>query len=185
MVNIEAGKASLAQKQVDLQKLEKAASLNAATELEVEHAKLDVKIAGLSLELAIFEHEQAVRKYEEAKLQIDNMTLKSPIAGRVEKVDVEAGESVNVLESVVQVVQIDPLWIEVPVPLSSASTLARGGTAQVYFPGPNKILVNGKIVFISAVADAGSGTLRVRVEVPNKVRRPAGEHVTVVFPNSQ
>ena len=42
MTNIEAGKASLAQKKVDLQKLERAASLNAATELEVEHAKLDV-----------------------------------------------------------------------------------------------------------------------------------------------
>jgi len=43
--NIEAGEASLAQKRVDLKKLEKAASLNAATDLEVEHAKLDVTIA--------------------------------------------------------------------------------------------------------------------------------------------
>jgi RND family efflux transporter MFP subunit len=185
MVNIEAGKASLAQKKVDLQKLERAASLNAATELEVEHAKLEVKIAELSLDLAIFEHEQAVRKYEEAKLKIDNMTLKSPIRGRIEKVEVETGESVNALESVVRVVQIDPLWIDVPVPLTNASTLTRDCTSQVYFPGPNKIVVDGKIIFIAAVADAGSSTLRVRIEVPNKAKRPAGEHVTVVFSTSQ
>lgn len=185
MTNIEAGNASLSQKKVDLQKIEKAASLNAATVLEVEHAKLDVTIAELSLAIAIFEHEQAVRKYNEAKLQIDNMTLKSPIKGRIEKVEVETGESINALESSVRVVQIDPLWIDVPVPLVSTSNLEKNGAVQVNFPGPNKMSVEGKIIFIAAIADAGSGTLRVKVEVPNKTKRPAGEHVTVVFPASQ
>jgi RND family efflux transporter MFP subunit len=185
MTNIEAGKASLAQKRVDLQKLETAAARHAATELEVEHARLEVKIAELSLDVATFEHEQAMRKYEEAKLQIDNMSLKSPIDGSVEKIEVESGESVNALESVVRVVQIDPLWIDVPVPLARASSLARDGAVQVDFPGPHKRSVEGKIVFIAAVADAGSGTLRVQVEVPNKAKRPAGEYVTVVFATSQ
>lgn len=185
MTNIEAGKASLAQKRVDLRKLEIAASRNAATELEVEHAKLDVKIAELSLEVAIFEHEQAVRKYDEAKLQINNMNLKSPISGSIEKVEVETGESVNALEGVVRVVQIDPLWIEVPAPLTLASALTHRDTAEVHFPGPDKRSINGTIVFIAAVADAGSGTLRVRVGVPNKAKRPAGGHVTVVFPTLQ
>jgi len=185
MTNIEASKASLDQKKVDLKKRETAAALNAATELEVEHAKLDVKIAELSMELALFEHEQAVRKYEQAKLQIDNMSLESPIDGSVEKIEVETGESVNALESVVRVVQIDPLWIDVPVPLSDASTLTGDGGAEVTFRGPNQKSVEGKIVFIAAVADAGSGTLRVRIEVPNKAKRPAGEHVTVVFSTSR
>ena len=184
MTNIEAAKASLAQKRVDLQKLEIAAERGAATELEVEHAKLDVTIAELSLQVAIFEHEQAVRKYDEAKLQIDRMILKSPITGRVEKIEVETGESVNALETVVRVVQIDPLWIEVPAPLTLARALTHGGPAEVRFPGPDQRSINGTIVFIAAVADAGSGTLRVRVEVPNKTKRPAGEHVTVIFPTS-
>src|SRR4030042_1341368 len=56
---IEASEASLAQKQVDLKKLERAAARNAATELEVEHARLEFKMAELSLELSKFEHEQA------------------------------------------------------------------------------------------------------------------------------
>ena len=182
--NIEAGKASLAQKRVDLQKLETAASRHAATELEVEHAKLDVKIAELSLAVAIFEQEQAIRKYDEAKLQIDNMSLKSPIDGSIEKVDVETGESVNALESVVQVVQIDPLWIDVPVPMTQISSLKPNGIASIAFSGSDALSVEGKIIFIASIADAGSGTIRVRLEVPNKMRRPAGEHVTVVFPSS-
>lgn len=182
---IQAAEASLAQKKVDLKKLEAAAAKNAATELEVEYAKLNVTIAGLSLQLAVFEHEQARRKYEEAKLQIDNMSLKSPIGGSVEKIDVETGESVNALTGVVRVVQIDPLWIDVPVPLVQARSLKYGAVSRVEFPDPHKATVEGIVIYMGAVADAASGTLRVRIQVPNKTRRPAGEHVKVIFPTSQ
>ena len=185
LTQIQAAEASLDQKRVDLKKLQIAAEHNAATELEVEHAKLDVRIAELSLKVAIFEHEQAQRKYEEAKILIDNMSLKTPIDGSIEKIDVETGESVNALGDVVRVVQIDPLWIEVPVPLTKTTNLRRGNTARVDFQDPDKISVDGTIVFIGAVADAASGTLRVRVELPNKSNRPAGEHVRVTFEPSQ
>jgi RND family efflux transporter MFP subunit len=185
MLNVQAGEASLAQKQVDLKKLEKAAALNAATALEVEHAKLDVKVADLSVKLAVFELEQAQRKFDEAKIQIENMSLKSPIDGIIEKLEVEAGESVNALEDVVRVVQIDPLWIDTPVPLEKARDLRYGDKTQVTFPGSKETSVGGTIVFIGAVADAASSTLMVRIEVPNSSLRPAGEHVRVIFSTSQ
>ena len=182
---IQASDASLAQKKVDLQKLEKAAAQNAATELEVEHAKLSVKMAELSLKLARFEHEQAQRKYDEVKMQVEKMRLASPIDGRIEKIHVEAGESINALTDVVRVVQIDPLWIDVPVPLIQAMDLSAGKMAKVLFPNPNRASVEGSIVYIAAVADAASGTLLVRIEVPNKSNRPAGEHVEIIFPASR
>lgn len=182
---IQASEASLAQKRVDLQKLEKAAAQNAATELEVEHAKLSVKMAELSLQLAMFEHEQAKRKYDEVKVQVEKMRLGSPIDGRIEKIHVEAGESINALTDVVRVVQIDPLWIDVPVPLIQAMDLSAGKMVKVLFPNPNKASVEGSIVYIAAVADAASGTLRVRIEVPNKSNRPAGEHVEIIFAASR
>ena len=185
LTHIQAAEASLAQKRVDLKKLEIAAERNAATELEVEHAKLDVRIAELSLKVAQFDHEQAQRKYDEAKIQIENMSLKSPIDGSIEKIDVEIGESVNALDIVARVVRIDPLWIDVPVPVAHTTNLKCGNTARVQFPDPDRISVDGTIVFIGAVADAASGTLRVRVELPNKSNRPAGEHVRVTFEPSQ
>ncbi|MFB0553140.1 MAG: efflux RND transporter periplasmic adaptor subunit [Phycisphaerae bacterium] len=181
---IQASEASLAQKRVDLQKLEKAAANNAATELEVEYAKLNVKMAELSLKLAEFEHEQAKRKYNELKAQIEKMSLKSPINGRIEKIHVETGESINALADAVRVVQIDPLWIDVPVPLVKATALSYGKTAKVMFPDPNRASLEGRIIYIAAVADAASSTLRVRIEVTNKSNRPAGEHVEIIFPTS-
>lgn len=178
---IRASEATLAQRMVDLKKLENAAARKAATDLEVEHARLNVKIAELSLELAKFEHEQARRKYEEERIRVENMRLTSPIDGTIEKIHIEVGESVNALDSAVQVVQIDPLWIDVPVPLTGAAALKYGGIAKVEFPDPQNTSIEGKIIYVGAVADAASETLRVRIEVPNNSRRPAGEHVKVIF----
>lgn len=157
-----AAQASLAQKKVDLKRLEWAAERGSATELEVEHAKLDVKVL---------------------EIMIDDMTLKSPIAGTVDKVEFEVGEAANGLEDVIRVVKTDPLWIDVPVPLDQGRAFQKGQLANVAFPGKtNK--VNGKIIYVSTVADAASSTLRVRIEVRNKEKRPAGEHVQVSFPNT-
>lgn len=190
VTQVRASEASLAQKKVDLEKLQKAATNNAATFLEVEHAKLDVTIAQLSLDLARFEHEQAGRKYEEYRIRVENMRIKSPVDGRIEKIDIEVGESANALADVIQVVQIDPLWIDAPVPLTEAIGLKTGATARVQFveSGKTTATAQGRVTFVGAVADAASATLRVRIEVPNKTGRPAGEHVLVTFtgePQSQ
>ena len=87
----------------------------------------------------------------------------------------------------VRVVQIDPLWVEAPVSLAQARRyLKEGQAAAVFFDSAGKKAagegVPGKIILIDSVADAGSDTLKVRVELPNPQQRPAGEHVRVVFP---
>ncbi|HIJ52157.1 MAG TPA: efflux RND transporter periplasmic adaptor subunit [Planctomycetes bacterium] len=178
---IEAAQASLDQKRVDLKKIEWVAERGSATELEVEHAQLDVKISELSLKVAQFEHEQNKRKYKEAQIRVDNMSLKNPIDGTVEKVEVEVGESVKGLDDVIRVVRTDPLWIDVPVPLAKGKTLKLGQSTKVKFPDAEQRPVEGKVIYISTVADAASATLRTRIEVPNKLKRPAGEHIRVVF----
>jgi RND family efflux transporter MFP subunit len=180
---VRASEATLAQKRVDLQKLEKAAASKAATALEVEHARLDVVIAELSCALAKFEHGQAGQRYQEQKIRIGHMQLESPIDGRIEDVKVEVGESLNAMTEAIRIVRTAPLWIDAPVPLSQALGLETGKAVQVQFgpvdsPAP---VESGRILFVAGVADAASGTLRVRIEVPNESGRPAGEHVLVMF----
>lgn len=158
--DLEAAEASLAQKKVDLKRLEWAAGRGSATDLEVEHARLDVKIA---------------------QIIVDRMCLKSPIEGTVDKIEVEVGEAIDGLADVVRVVKTDPLWVDVPVPLAKGRTLKVGQIAEVKFPGFEKDISQAKIIYVSTVADAASSTLRVRIEVPNKLNRPAGEHVRITF----
>ena len=184
LIRIKAAEAQLAQKKVDLAKLEWAFQRNAATKLEVDHAKLDVLIAELSLDLANIQRAQDPRKYEEAKIQIDRMRLLSPIDGKVETVLVEPGESADALEKILRVVKTDPLWIDVPVTLPQTRGLKRGDdNVQVTFDyeSPRPLRLAGKIIHIAAVADPASQTLTVRVEAPNPSGRPAGEHVWVSF----
>ena len=156
--------ALLAQKRVDLKRLELAKQRGATTELEVEHAQLEVKIA---------------------EIRVDNMRLLSPIDGFVEKIDVEVGESVQALADAIRIVRIDPLWIDVHVPQNKAYTVKVGDTAIVKFPKPQKDSSLGKVIFVSRAADAASSTLRVRIEVPNQSNRPAGECASIVFSTSE
>ena len=99
--------------------------------------------------------------------------------GQIEKIYVEQGESVEGLADVVRLVEIDPLWIDVPVPLAQAKILKWGQTVKVNFAGLAEDTKEGKIIFKSMVVDAASNTLTARIELPNKSKRPAGEHVKV------
>ena len=179
---IHAAEAELAQKMVDLRKVELAKSKGAASAWEVEHLKLNVRIAELSLKSAVLEQEQYRRRYEHAQSQLERMHIMAPIAGLVEDVSIEVGESIGTLGPVIRLVQNDPLRIDVPVPMAQAGDLAVGQDVWVTFPGTTAVASpNGHIINISAVADAASDTRRVRIEVPNPLKRPAGERVAVSF----
>ncbi|MBN2589247.1 MAG: efflux RND transporter periplasmic adaptor subunit [Sedimentisphaerales bacterium] len=170
---------TLEQREIDLKRLEERPAIT--TETEIEYAKLNRDIAKLQQFIANFQHTQAKKKYEEAKKQIDRMSLKSPIDGIIETIHKEKGESVNALEDVIRIVRIDPLWIDVAVPMAQTANLRNGGKVIVEFPEPKKITEEGRIIFISSVGHAGSGKLIVRVQVPNKTSRPARENVIVSF----
>ena len=183
-IRVRASEAQLAQRKVELEEKEWALERGAATKLEVDHAKLDVTIAELTVELSKFEHEQNKLKYEEIRLQVERMRIKSPITGRAERVFVEAGESVDALKEVIRVVQVDPLWIDVPVPLELGRSLGTGQEAYVAFDRTTPDKPNGRVVHVPAVADPASDTLTVRVEAPNPTGRLAGERLEVSFSSS-
>ena len=190
---IEAARARLEQSKVDLEKIRGARAGGGATDMEVEHARLDLKIAELSLKLAEFQQQQDARKVVEAELALDRMKLRSEIAGRVEHVFLRQGESADALQKVIRVVQIDPLWVDVSVPMAYAGRVkaaadeaarrnpAPEAMAQVRFGGKAGKPLAGVIIFKAAVADAASETLRLRIELPNPDGLPAGQRCWVTF----
>jgi RND family efflux transporter MFP subunit len=180
---VQAAMVELSQKRADLKKVKKAQRKGAASEWEVEHLRFDVRIAQLSLKSAQLEQEQYRRRYAHSQSQLARMRLAAPLAGLVEEVNVEVGESIGTLGPVLRIVQNDPLWIDVPVPMDQAVDLAIGQDVWVKFAGDKggNVSPNGRIIHKSAVADAASETLGIRIEVPNPLKRPAGERVAVAF----
>ena len=178
---VKAAQAQLEQKKVDLTKMEQAFKKGASTELEVQHAKLDVTIAEFQLDVENFQRRQDALKQKGLELQIERMRIKSPVSGLVEEVLVHQGECSDALAKVVRVVKIDPLWVDVPIPLALTRKMPIGAEVEVLFGATG---VKGKVIFMAAVADGASATRLVRVEVPNPSGRPAGEHVEIKPPQN-
>lgn len=182
---IEAVKAELAQKRKDLEKYSWAQIEGAVTDWEIDHAKLEILTAKITLRQAELDYKQAKLQRDELRAQIKLLTIKSPISGLVEEVLIEKGESAQPLNPVLRVVKINPLWIDVPLPISYGVHVKNGQEVTVRLSEDKSVLAmaddGAKVINISAVADAASDTLRVRVECPNLQARPAGERVTVTF----
>lgn len=169
----------LEQTKVDLQELQEAAKHGAATSLEVQHSQLEMEMSALSLDVQKLTQASDKMKYEELKAACDQMRLESPVAGRVEEILVREGEAAPSAEKAIRVVRLDPLWIDLLVPLEDTRSLQEGGQASVTFVGSKQPSASGKIVFISDVAVSERRT--IRVELPNSSLRPAGEPVSVTF----
>ena len=204
---VQAAQAQSDQKFANCKNMQKAYDKGAATDMELDNAKLDVTIGQLSVQLANFKQQLARMAYKEAELDIERMKLHSPIDGVVEIVGIEPGESAEALKPVMRVVSIDPLWIDAPVPPRLAAKLKLDQTVRVRGdkdnddPVPGRLAANlkldqavrvrgdkdnddlgeGRIINISSVADSASDTLRVRVSLPNPRNLPAGQHVRLTF----
>ncbi len=179
---------SLAALRGDKEGDENFAGPGAVSALEVEHALLDAKLKQASLQVAQLEHDGAKDNRDQMKASIEQMKIISPINGRVERILLRKGESADALKEVILLIQTDPLWLEVSVPMDKARLLGVGQKAAVQFPQevmgvstprPAEQSI-GKIVFKSGMANQ-AGQLMVRVEVPNPHNRPAGEQVKIQF----
>jgi RND family efflux transporter MFP subunit len=187
-IRIKAAEAQLDQKKVDLKRFEDLAERGAATDVEVQHARLEVKISRLSVDLYKFQHDQDARAVTEAKLQLEKMKILAPADGTVEQIHRKKGEAAEALEKVIRVVNVDPLWVDVYVPVDQArllkcSTGPDDINAKVRFDRTDPNAVDGRIIHCSQVATGAiPRTLRIRVEVPNEDKQPAGQRVLVSFP---
>ena len=187
-VKIRAEKAKITQKKKDLIDLEKALKQGAGTQKEVDTLKLDILQMEFNVENFQFEKLQIKKKITEKQIAADQANLESPIDGLVENVEVEVGESVERLKEVFRIVNINPLWIDVNIPLENASNLSVGSDLFVKFPSlgsKEAVTRKGKIIFRSSVADPGSETLNFRLEVENPDYRLAGERVKVLVPDKK
>ena len=180
-----AEKSNLAMRQQEHKDMKKAHQEGAGTKQEVMRAKEEVVKSEFTLEQMAFEKSQMKLQLAEAQILVNQTKLLSPIDGFVERVFTEEGEGIDRLKETLTLVRIDPLWIDVPVPLQEAYLLKKGTKLKVKFPIPGqsqKEILEGKVIYRAAIADAGSETLIFRIEVKNSKNRIAGERVKIELP---
>lgn len=125
-------------------------------------------------------HEEELNRDNEV---LQQRTITSPIDGVVVERLLSPGEFIRTDKSVVlRLAQIDPLNVEVVAPAALFKTLRVGMSGRVSFapflPGNHQ----AKVVVVDKVIDAASGTLGVRLQLPNPDSRiPAGIKCSVTF----
>jgi RND family efflux transporter MFP subunit len=117
----------------------------------------------------------------EANELLEMRTIRSPLTGVVVERSRSPGELVQ--ESpIATVAQIDPLNVEVVLPVALFGSIAVGDTAQVSPAEPVGGDFAAQVVIVDQVIDAASGTFGVRLELPNRdFALPAGLKCRVRF----
>ena len=117
----------------------------------------------------------------EAQERLALRTIRSTIDGVVVERMGSPGEYVGE-EPFLSIARINPLNVELVVPVDFFGAIKEGTPVQVLLPEPVGGSYPAKVVIVDQVIDAGSGTFGVRVELPNpKLELPAGLKCQVVF----
>jgi multidrug efflux pump subunit AcrA (membrane-fusion protein) len=110
----------------------------------------------------------------------------SPIDGVVVERTLVPGEYRNEQTPILTLAQINPLKVEVFVPLAYYRRIAIGSTAQVRPDNPIGGNHTATVTVVDQVFDAASGTFGVRLNLPNAdLRLPAGVRCRIVFELSE
>jgi len=158
------------------------AKTNNASFFEVEEARLAIEKSKASVKISVEERAKAAAKIKSIDARIDLKTLKSPIDGFVQQIDTGIGEvgGIDQQRPSMVVVQNNPLKVDVNVPIRESNRLQAGQVLQVrYTDEDNAPWQPAKILTMLPVADRGSQTRGIVLELPNPNNKPAGVRVDV------
>jgi RND family efflux transporter MFP subunit len=149
------------------------------------------QIEDLRAELRVIEGQfsQAQLTRKLARLELDRSlkvlaqrVIKSPINGIVTQRLLSKGEFVFQEGSIINLAKIDPLYVEVYLPVAHQHGIKKGDAAQVELSFNKNKEYAAKVVVVDRVFDSASGTFGVRLELPNPGNQlAAGQRCKVRF----
>ena len=146
-------------------------------EIEAEHV-----LARNQLEREYHEQRLAELEYERSKLALERHTIRSPTRGIVTEQALAAGEFVRPDRHIVTIAVLDPLHVEVFLPVMWFPTIDTGIDAVVEPAPPIGGRYQARISAVDQVFDAASGSFGVRLILPNaNVVLPGGHRCRVTF----
>lgn len=138
-------------------------------------------ISSQELDEMATEHRLAELELKEKQAQLRLRSLFSPIYGVVVDRYRQRGDLVK-QERIFRIAQLDPLYVETVAPASLFGKV-RIGQQLAVTPQLSNAPLNAKVSNVDKVIDAGSGTFRVRLQLPNpRFALPSGQRCKITFP---
>jgi RND family efflux transporter MFP subunit len=140
----------------------------------LDQARAEAAVAQNRLAQAREQQGIYAQEHELAKAQLELRTIRSPSGGVVAERYVSAGERVEE-KPMFRIATVDPLRVEVVLPVSAFAQVRRGTSITVHpeFPGAGPRAA--RVVLVDRVVEGSSNTFRARLELPNPGQKlPAG-----------
>ena len=148
---------------------------------QMDEIETNRALAEMQLQEAAENKKLAELEYKRTVEVVNRMTIRSPVNGVVVERYLAPGEYIE-NQSVMKLAQIDPLYVEVIIPVTRYASVKAGMHAKVIPEAPVGGLYLAEVKIVDRVVDAASGTFGVRLELPNPDRRlPAGLKCKVIF----
>ena len=146
-------------------------------EIEAEHALARNELARVRQEQRLADLE-----LRRSTLALERHTVRSPVAGTVIQQALAAGEFVRQDRHIVTIAVLDPLHVEVFLPVEWYPGVETGKIAAVEPAPPIGGRYDARIIVVDRVFDAASGSFGVRLTLPNADGvLPAGHRCKVTF----
>jgi len=94
-------------------------------------------------------------------------TIKSPISGTVDQMDLKLGQVAQPGQTGVRIVNADNLKVKADVPESYAASVNQGDNVKIVVPDANDSLV-AKVTFAAKVIDPSSRSFGIEIKLPSK-----------------
>jgi RND family efflux transporter MFP subunit len=112
-------------------------------------------------------HEQAVASEKLSRKHLTDGTLCAPISGYIAKRSIEPGDTASPGRPIFEIVQMDPVEVNVGVPETDINLVKLGQKAEITLPAlPGKSFV-GTVRIINVSADPNTRTYMTRISVTN------------------
>ncbi len=150
---------------------------------QMDEAETNRILAESELKDALENKRLAELEFKRTVEVFNRLTIRSPINGVVVERLLSPGEYIE-NQSVIKLAQIDPLNVEVIVPVTLVASIKVGMRAKVIPEAPVGGQYTAEVKIVDRVIDAASGTFGVRLELPNPNNKlAAGLKCKVIFPN--
>jgi len=178
----EAQQTTLKTAKIAFDRQEKLFKQGVSTSEEFDKAKLEFDLAKLRVEIASSEVRVTELASERDKERLEQTYIRAPRDGEVFRILKHPGEAVEPHRPVLNMVSIDPLFVVAFAPIGTAGAIKVGMKSTLVLENlPGQSLACA-VAVVDKVADAASGTYRVKLTLPNPDRAlTAGSKGVVTF----
>lgn len=155
------------------ERITKLSEVNAAPESSRDESETEQKLAQQELEEAELNLYMAQLEVKRSEALVEQRLIRSPFDGVVEQRVLSPGAYLHDQAHVLTIIQIDPLYVEVYLPLELFGNIKVGDHAAIRPESPAGGAFEAKVIVVDPYIDAASGTFGVRLTLDNADRRVA------------